>query len=177
MKRPRGETRAQQANAYYFIDDVSVTPIKRLSECSCEQIDETKTEFIYGVKVTADPNIKPADRLDRSVIYFKRYSTSLDASMKPLLANLADAMKNDPSIKVRLVGHMDEIEVDRSRLRPDLAQMDTQRAEQVRSYFTDAGIAADRITVAGRKGDSPASDGKDEISLSKNRRVEVDVVK
>jgi outer membrane protein OmpA-like peptidoglycan-associated protein len=72
---------------------------------------------------------------------------------------------------------MDEIEVDRSRLRPDLAQMDTQRAEQVRSYFTDAGIAADRITVAGRKDDSPASDGKDEISLSKNRRVEVDVVK
>jgi outer membrane protein OmpA-like peptidoglycan-associated protein len=47
----------------------------------------------------------------------------------------------------------------------------------VRSYFTDAGIAADRITVAGRKDDSPASDGKDEISLSKNRRVEVDVVK
>jgi len=37
--------------------------------------------------------------------------------------------------------------------------------------------AADRITVAGLKGGSPAVEGDDEVSTSQNRRVEVDVVK
>jgi outer membrane protein OmpA-like peptidoglycan-associated protein len=177
MKRPRGDNRPQQTNAYYYIDDVSVTPIKRMSECSCEQIDETKTEFIYGVKVTTDPNIKPVDRLDRSVVYFKRYSSSIDGSMKPLLTSLAEAMKADPTLKIKLTGNTDGVEVDRSRLRPDLAELDTERAEAVKSYFTDAGISADRITTGGNKGDDPASDGTDEISMSQNRRVTVSVVK
>jgi outer membrane protein OmpA-like peptidoglycan-associated protein len=62
-------------------------------------------------------------------------------------------------------------------LRPDLAELDTERAEAVKSYFTDAGISADRITTGGNKGDDPASDGTDEISMSQNRRVTVSVVK
>jgi len=176
-RRPKGETRPQQTNAYYYIDDVSVTPIKRMSECSCEQLDETKTEFIYGVKVTSDPNIKPADRLDRSTIYFKRYGSAIDGSMNGLLTNLVEAMKADPTLKIKLTGNIDGIEVDRSRLRPDLSELDTERAEAVKTFFTNAGISAARITTGGNKGDSPASDGTDEISMSKNRRVEVSVVK
>ncbi|MEO8734883.1 MAG: hypothetical protein ABI373_11180, partial [Flavobacteriales bacterium] len=93
VKRPKGESRPQQTNAYYYIDNVSVSPIKRMSECSCAQVDESKTEFIFGVKVTTDPNIKPAARLDRSAVYFKRYSSAIDGSMNGLLTNLVEAMK------------------------------------------------------------------------------------
>ncbi|MEO8734545.1 MAG: hypothetical protein ABI373_09455, partial [Flavobacteriales bacterium] len=71
----------------------------------------------------------------------------------------------------------DGVEVDRSRLRPDLSQLDTERAEAVKTFFTAAGISADRITTAGNKGNDPASDGTDEISMSQNRRVQVEVVK
>ncbi len=53
------------------------------------------------------------------------------------------------------MGHSDAIEVERMRMRPDLTDIDKERAEAVKAVFTDAGIAADRITIAGQKGDSP----------------------
>ena len=62
-------------------------------------------------------------------------------------------------------------------MRPDLTDLDKERAEAVKDYLVQAGIAADRITVGGEKGNDPAVEGDDEVSTSQNRRVEVDVVK
>jgi outer membrane protein OmpA-like peptidoglycan-associated protein len=176
-KRQRGETRPQQAVAYYFIDDVSVKPVKRLSDCSCEQIDKEKTEYIYGRKMTADPGLKPSQRVDKSVIYFKRFEKAIDPSMHAQMDTLAKMLRVDPAIKVKLTGHTDLQEVNRVRMRPDLTDLDKERAEAVKDYLVQAGIAADRITVGGEKGNDPAVEGDDEVSISQNRRVEVDVVK
>ena len=176
-KRQRGETRPQQPIAYFYIDDVSVKPIKRLSECSCEQIDKEKSEFIYGRKMTTDPGLKPAQRVDKSVVYFKRFEKGIDPSMQAQMDTLASMLKVDPAIKVKLTGHTDVKEVDRVRMRPDLTDLDKERAEAVKDYLVKAGIAADRITTTGIKGTSPAVEGDDEVSTSQNRRVEVDLVK
>ncbi|MBS1943179.1 MAG: OmpA family protein [Bacteroidetes bacterium] len=176
-KRQRGETRPQQPVAYFYIDDVSVKPVKRMSDCSCEQIDKEKSEYIYGRKMTTDPGLKPFQRVDKSVVYFKRFEKDIDPSMKAQMDTLARMLQLDPSIKVKLTGNTDLKEVDRVRMRPDLTDLDKERAEAVKDYLVKAGIAADRITVAGLKGGSPAVEGDDEVSTSQNRRVEVDVVK
>ncbi|MEO7082333.1 MAG: OmpA family protein, partial [Flavobacteriales bacterium] len=76
-----------------------------------------------------------------------------------------------------LTGHTDVKEVDRSSMRPDLKELGKDRAEAVKGYLVNAGIAADRITVADQGGTSPATEGDDEVSSSQNRRVEVDLVK
>ena len=177
VRRQRGETRPQKPNAYYFIDDVSVKPVKRLSECSCEQVDKDKSEYIYGRKVTINPSLPAVQRVDRSVIYFKRYNKDIDPSMSALVDTLASVLKANPAIKIKLTGNTDAKEVDRVRMRPDLTELGKERAEAIKNYLVIAGIAADRITVAGNKGDSPAVEGDDEVSTSQNRRVEVDVVK
>lgn len=176
-KRQRGETRPQQAVAYFYIDDVSVKPVKRLSECSCEQIDKDKSEYIYGRKMTTDPGLKPYQRVDKSVIYFKRFEMNIDQSMVAQMDTLAKMMLLDPAIKIKLTGNTDLKEVDRVRMRPDLTDLDKERAEAVKDYLVKAGIAADRITTTGIKGTSPAVEGDDEVSTSQNRRVEVDLVK
>lgn len=176
-QRPKGEVRPQKTSAYYYIDDVSVTAIKNMSECSCDQLDKTESEFIYSRKMTADPNMKPAARVEQSTVYFKRYSAELAPSMKHPMEELITGLKADPNIRVRLTGHMDATEVDRVRMRPDLGELDTERAETVKAALVAAGIAADRITVAGGKGDDPANEGMSEVAMSQNRRVEVDVVK
>lgn len=176
VRRQRGETRPQQPSAYFFIDDVSVQPVKFLSECSCEQVDKDKSEFIYGRKMTPNPGLKPAERVDRSIIYFKRFAKDIDPSMKPQLDTLASVLKANPTIKVKLTGNTDVLEVDRVRMRPDLTDLDKERAEAVKSFLVAAGIGAERISVAGAKGDKPAVEGDDEVSTSQNRRVEIDVV-
>ncbi|MBS1581889.1 MAG: OmpA family protein [Bacteroidetes bacterium] len=177
IKRPKGEVRVQQANAYYYIDDVSVVPIKTMSECSCEQLDKAASEFIYGKKMTVNKSLPPATQLDQAAVYFKRFNRNVDGSFVPMLNELVGVMKANPTIKLRLVGHADVIEVDRSRMRPDLTDIDKERAEAVKAVFTDAGISADRITIAGQKGESPAGEGDDEVALSKNRRVEFEIEK
>lgn len=177
MPRPKGEARPQRPIAYFYIDDVSVKPVKLLSECSCEQIDKDESEFIYGRKVTVNPGLAPAQRVDRSVIYFKRYTKDVDPSMGPLMDTLVSVLKTNPAIKVKLTGHTDVKEVDRVSMRPDLRDLGEERAGMVKSYLVDAGIAADRISVADRKGNDPAVEGDDEVSTSQNRRVEVDLVK
>ena len=177
VRRQRGETRPQKPYAYYYIDDVSVKPVKRLTDCSCEQVDKDKSEFIYGTKATVNPNLTPSARVDRSVIYFKRYNKDIDPSMTSLMDTLASVLKANPKINVKLTGNTDVKEVDRVRMRPDLTDLGKERAETVKDYLVKAGVAAERISVAGNKGDSPAVEGDDEVSTSQNRRVEVDLMK
>ncbi len=176
-KRQRGETRPQAAMAYFYIDDVSVKPIKYVSECACEQLDKEKSEFIYGRKIANDPSLTPAQRVDRATIYFKQYNREVDQSMKAQLDTLVSVMKANTAIRVQLTGHTDLQEEDRVRMRPDLTELGKERADQVRDYLVKAGIEAARINVVGRKADQPASEGDDQVTLSQNRRVEVDVLK
>ncbi|HEY0978498.1 MAG TPA: OmpA family protein [Flavobacteriales bacterium] len=175
VKRPKGEARVQLANAYYYIDDVSVFPIKNMNECKCEQLDKAESEFIFGRKGALNKNLAPALQLDQSTIYFKRFKSDLDNSMVGLVKELAEVMKANPKIKVRLVGHTDTIEADRVRIRPDLTDLDKDRAQTLKDAFIEAGVPAERIVVAGQKAGSPADEGEDEVALSKNRRVEIEI--
>lgn len=177
VRRPRGITRMQQPQAYFFIDDVSVKSVKLLSECSCDQLNEDKSEFIYSRRMTADPGLSPVQRVDKSVVYFKRFAKAIAPSMQAQMDTLAMVMNAQADIKVKLTGHTDVKEVERARMRPNLASLGGDRAEAVKAYLVKAGIAADRITVADMKGDSPAAEGADEVSTSQNRRVEVEVLK
>ncbi len=175
VKRPRGETRMQANNAYYYIDDVSVFPIKLMSDCKCEQLDKAASEFIFSRKGTPNPGLKPAQKIDQEVIYFKRFNKQIDGSMDDELNGLVQNLKADSLLRIRLVGHTDAIEADRIRMRPDLTDLDKERADMVKSALVEAGISADRITVGGQKHESPADAGDDEVALAKNRRVEVEL--
>ena len=174
-KRPKGETRVQANNAYYFIDDVAVFPIKLMSECKCEQLDKAASEFIFGRKTASLAAAKPAQAADNTVVYFKRFNNGIDVSMTDEMTELVTALKADPAIRVRLVGHTDAIEADRVRMRPDLTDLDKDRAGAVKDALVEAGIDAARITVTGQKHESPADAGDDEVALAKNRRVEVEL--
>lgn len=175
VKRPRGESRPQANNAYYFIDDVSVFPIKLMSDCKCEQLDKAASEFIFSRKATTNQALKPAQIADNQVIYFKRFNKQIDGSMDDELNGLVQALKADSVLRIRLVGHTDAIEADRVRMRPDLTDLDKERAEAVKDALVEAGIVADRISIAGQKHESPADAGDDEVALAKNRRVEVEL--
>lgn len=175
VKRPKGETRPQVFKAYYFVDDVSVKPIKLQSECTCEQLDKAESEFIYGRRSTANKSLKPAQQVDAAVVYFKRFQQTIDGSMDQTLNDVVEALKADPAVKVRLVGHVDVVEEDRTRMRPDLLELGRMRADAVKAVLVEAGIPAERITTAGQKADSPADPNEDEVALSKNRRVEFEL--
>lgn len=175
VKRPKGENRPQTYSAYYYIDDVSVWPIKNMRECKCEQIDEAESEFIYGRKFTANSALPPAQRLDQIVLYFKRFHADVDASMQPVMEEMVSILTADPTLRIRLIGNTDSTEADRVRMRPDLTELGKDRASMVKQELVKAGIAAERITITGVANKSPADVNTDEVAQSKNRRVEVEL--
>jgi len=177
VKRPKGLTAPQYNSAYYYIDNVSVFPIKSPSECTCEQLDKAESEHIYSKKTSVNKSLPPAQQLDNATIYFKRFTRSIDGSMSGMLTDLEEVLKANPDIRIRLVGHTDAVEADRVRMRPDLAELARERADAVKAVFVEAGIAAERIETADQKAESPADAGDGEVAMSKNRRVEIEIVK
>lgn len=174
-KRPRGETRPQVFSAYYYIDNVEVYPVKDNRSCKCEQLKEVQSEFIFSRRGVSAPNMSAASKVDKQVFYFKRFQRNLDGSMAPWVEEMAAAMKEDANIKVELVGHLDATEVERTRMRPDLATLATERAEAVKDALVESGIDAARITVAARDGNEPVDTTGTDMGMSKNRRVEVNL--
>jgi outer membrane protein OmpA-like peptidoglycan-associated protein len=176
VKRPRGETRMQVNSAYYYIDNVEVYPVKDRSSCTCEQLKDAESEFIFSRKGAVNPNLKPSQRVDGQIYYYKRFQSTLDPSMEPWFTELVQDMKADPAIKIRLVGHTDATEMSRTRVRPDLAELAQQRAEGLRDALVEAGVETARITVVGKGSDEPSDTSGTDVGMSKNRRVEVELV-
>lgn len=177
VKRPKGDSRPQIMSAYYFIDDVSVTPIKSASECTCEQLDKAESEHIFSRRGAINPSLKPAEKADLMVFYFKRFQRGIDRSMESWVDEMVEYMKADPALRIKLVGHIDETEKDRMRMRPDLEELARERAETIKEALVQGGIDAARITVEGRGGAELADEAGTEVAMSKNRRVEVELVR
>lgn len=176
-KRPKGETRPQVFSAYYYIDNVEVYPVKNRNSCSCEQLKDAESEFIFSRKGVTPPGLKPAEKAERQTIYFKRFQRSLDPSMDPWVEDIVEAMKEDVNLKVELIGHFDATENERTRVRPDLVPLAKERAEAVRDALVEAGIDAGRIIVASKDANEPADETGTEVGMSKNRRVNVVIKK
>ena len=156
---------------------MEVYPIKNRGECTCEQLDKAESEYIFSRKGTISASLKPAEKVDQQVFYFKRFQRSFDTSMESWLNDMVGSMKEDVAVKVKLVGHMDATEMERTRVRPDLLMLAKERAEAVKAALVEAGIDAARITIDAKAGDVPADDSGTDLGMSKNRRVEVEVVK
>jgi outer membrane protein OmpA-like peptidoglycan-associated protein len=110
-------------------------------------------------------------RLTIRGVSFKGAEAAIPPASAAVLDELVDALVTHPEIKrVRIEAHWD------SSLPKDRAQQLTdQQARAVAAYLTAAGVAEDRIQVAGMGADKPIFPN---IGMAKlrNRRVEIRVV-
>ncbi|MEM6992751.1 MAG: OmpA family protein [Myxococcota bacterium] len=95
-------------------------------------------------------------------------------TIRPGSTNVLDeavaAMTEFPLVKVRIVGHTDN--VGKPELNLDLSK---RRAAAVKKYLTDKGIAGDRIETDGKGDTQPVATNETEAGRAKNRRIEFEV--
>lgn len=104
-------------------------------------------------------------------ITFETAKDIIKSASFPVLNNVASIMQNNPEYNLEINGHTDSVGDDAKNL--DLSQ---RRADAVKKYLTDKGIASSRLAAKGYGETLPVADNNTAAGRAKNRRVEFKVV-
>ncbi len=107
-------------------------------------------------------------------VNFSPDSPELKSSSHKELEQLAEVLKANPSIKIRINGHTDIGITDSSE--EFLQQLSDNRAKAVADFLIKKGINSDRISSQGFANRKPIADNNTAAGRAQNRRVEVEIV-
>jgi len=126
------------------------------------------------VEKPAEPAPQPVDTTPRKLVLegvnFSTDSAKLMPESQVILNNAVDTLKawDDVKVMIEVAGHTDSMGSEAYNLR-----LSQRRAETVRAYLIEKGIAADRLIAKGYGESSPVADNRTKEGRYKNRRVEL----
>ncbi len=110
-------------------------------------------------------------QISAKVEFVSAKAVILDIS-KPVLDGVAKTLNEHPEVrKLRIEGHSDS--VGNAEYNRKLSQ---RRAEAVRAYLIEQGVAEDRLTAVGYGPDKPVADNETPAGRERNRRVEFTIL-
>ncbi|HUM16286.1 MAG TPA: OmpA family protein, partial [Candidatus Nitrosotalea sp.] len=128
-------------------------------------VTEQEARQAFGAALAAQPG-----RPESFLLYFLEGRDELTPESKQIVGRIIDEIAKRPAPEIIVIGHTDRVGT--------VAYNDTlslRRAERVRDELVKAGVAADRIRVAGRGEREPLVPTADEVPEPRNRRVEINV--
>ena len=133
---------------------------------------ETAVYVHHVYKPVAPPPLSPLDDpnsvLARRSVYFGVNSAELRPADRVLLQAHADFMRANPSARVRIEGHADD------RGTSDFNRgLGLRRAEAVRSFMRQSGVADAALELFSYGKESPLDGSTTEEGRSRNRRVDL----
>jgi OOP family OmpA-OmpF porin len=100
-------------------------------------------------------------------IEFEVGSAKIIAKSFPVLDGAVKVLKEFPDTKIEVSGHTDN--TGDAEANKKLSQ---ERADSVKAYLVEKGVAAERVTTVGFGPDKPVADNKNKAGQAKNRRIE-----
>lgn len=118
-------------------------------------------------RVYRDVEVTSTGIVIHQTVYFEFNRAVIRPQSFPLLDTVAQVMRDFPDITVEVQGHTDDRGRDEYNLR-----LSGERAEAVRQYLIQAGIAAERMTSRGYGESRPIDSNRTAAGRARNRRVE-----
>jgi outer membrane protein OmpA-like peptidoglycan-associated protein len=175
VKKPAGSTALQGNEAYYYIDEIEVTEVEAASQCFCGKAEDRDPDLIYSRASAKSPDMKPEQVISNTAVYYAFLSSETSEMFAADLTAVLGILNSNPNLKIEITGHCDADEMDEAKMNPRYSDIGLKRAETIKKYFTDNGIAAGRITVVNKNNESPASTMPTPVSKAQNRRIELAV--
>ncbi len=116
--------------------------------------------------------IEEGEAIALSHVYFNQGKPTLKPTSFPELNKLAELMRENPSMKIELEGHTDNV-----GSKEKLMHLSSARVEEVKSYLVKKGIRKDRIEGKGYGPTQPLVANDTEENRERNRRVEFRIIK
>ena len=139
--------------------------IRERGRLEAARVPESEVREVFGEALGA-----LAPRPVSHTVFFEFSRDELTAESRATLRRISVEIARRPAVEVVVIGHTDRV--------GSLEANDTlslQRAERVRRDLVEAGVAADRIEIAGRGEREPLVPTDDEVPEPRNRRVEITV--
>jgi type IX secretion system PorP/SprF family membrane protein len=110
--------------------------------------------------------------LEKATLHFnfEFNSTTLDENATEYLDGLAKALIDNPELKIKLIGHTDNVGSEKFNLR-----LSIHRAKTLKDYLVEKGVDSGRIDAEGKGMTEPLNKNETEQDRSKNRRVELTI--
>lgn len=175
VKRPASSDcfmgKAQQPQAYYYLENVKVEAITALSQCRCGAADERDMDLVYGSTSTLPDDASAKERVEDAGVYYAFLKRMPTTAGKNTVSNVVAILKENPNMKLEILGHCDDDEFNEGKINVRYKDIGRKRAEQVKRLMEAEGISADRLSISGRENTDPASTRDSEIARAQNRRV------
>ena len=127
-----------------------------------------------GMKASDTVNIQVVPRVVKKItfedVYFDFDRFTLTDAAQRILAQAVEAMRADPTLRVRIEGHTCSIGTAEYNL-----ALGDRRARSVQQYLASNGIAADRLTTVSFGEEQPKHDNSREETRRLNRRAAMTV--
>jgi OmpA-OmpF porin, OOP family len=104
-------------------------------------------------------------------MFFEFRSYKLLKESKYELNRIIRLMKENPTMKVEISGHTDNVGTDKAN-----QKLSMQRAQSVVTYLVENGIARERLTAKGYGKSKPIASNNSDEGRQENRRVEIEVL-
>ncbi len=114
------------------------------------------------------PAPPPRETFELSMVHFRFDRSDLTQGGRDTLMTIANTLKQRPTVNVDVVGHTDWIGTNAYNMKLSQA-----RAETVRRFLVEQGIAESRIMVKWRGEEEPIADNNSTAGRAQNRRTEV----
>lgn len=105
-------------------------------------------------------------------ILFETGKSLLRKESMPTLNDMVEVMKLKPTMVIEISGHTDNVGTPESNLK-----LSTDRANAVKNYLVQHGVAATRIQTKGYGDTQPTASNETDEGRQKNRRTEVKIIK
>ena len=101
-------------------------------------------------------------------VLFDFNKSTLQPASDPVLQQILDLLKKNPTQKIEVQGHTDNVGGDAYN-----QTLSEARAKAIVTWLTQHGIAASRLTAKGFGKTRPIADNATDAGRAKNRRVEI----
>jgi len=128
-------------------------------------VPEETVKERYSDLIAADP---PGPK--QFMLFYESGDIKLTAESLKLYEQVKAELKNYPAGEIVVIAHTDRIGSKKSN-----DELSMRRAESVKSFLIEIGIAESIIQVAGRGEQEPLLPTKDGVAEAQNRRVEIKV--
>ena len=154
---------AQQNTVWTAPNTPGTVPVTVTGTCPSDNMKASDT-----VNIQVVPRVVKTITFEDVYFDFDRY-TLTDAAQR-ILGQAVDAMKADPTLRIRIEGHTCSIGTAEYNL-----ALGDRRARSVQQYLASNGIAADRLTTVSFGEEQPKHDNSREETRRLNRRAAMTV--